>query len=386
VLFSILRTSPRQGAITPAAVRAQARDASIDILRGFAVFTMVAANMAAYSLREPHPWLLRLYGSLAAPTFIFLSGMMAAQSKASLWVGVRQATLRGAVLWAWAAALDTGVWGIQPFSSFDVLYVIGLALPVAQLCRGLALPAHAAISLLVVVLTPWLQHHFGYRLSIAEGDDESSLAWQRFFVDGWFPVFPWLGLAQAGALFGRLRKNGSRLVRPQALLPAALLLGAGSAGYWWLMPPSFPTRAGYSELFYPPGISMMAAALGVVLALLAVLPSAQRRLPLGWLAVYGRSSLLVYVVHSTLIAFVFKTLFDEQPLPYFLALYLGHAALLWLIARAIETRRGAELLSPAAPSPTRSAPAIRPPHRRSSPYATTPSLRDSASDANSTRF
>src|SRR5262245_51031015 len=55
-----------------------ARDPSIDVLRGLAVFMMVAANLAASALEGPHPLWFRLYGSFAAPLFVLLSGMMVA--------------------------------------------------------------------------------------------------------------------------------------------------------------------------------------------------------------------------------------------------------------------------------------------------------------------
>ncbi|MBI4356841.1 MAG: DUF1624 domain-containing protein [Gammaproteobacteria bacterium] len=54
------------------------RDDHIDILRGIAIFTMVAANWAALILAEPHPFWLRAYGSIAAPLFVFIAGMMVA--------------------------------------------------------------------------------------------------------------------------------------------------------------------------------------------------------------------------------------------------------------------------------------------------------------------
>ncbi len=45
------------------------RDKKIDILRGLAIFTMIAANISPYVLIEPHPFWFRLYGSFAAPLF-----------------------------------------------------------------------------------------------------------------------------------------------------------------------------------------------------------------------------------------------------------------------------------------------------------------------------
>jgi uncharacterized membrane protein len=52
------------------------RDNTIDILRGLAIFTMVAANMSADNYADPHPYWFRIFGSFAAPTFVFLAGLM----------------------------------------------------------------------------------------------------------------------------------------------------------------------------------------------------------------------------------------------------------------------------------------------------------------------
>ena len=52
------------------------RDDVIDLLRGFAVVTMIAANLSAKALAEPHPLWFRCFGSFAAPLFVLLAGMM----------------------------------------------------------------------------------------------------------------------------------------------------------------------------------------------------------------------------------------------------------------------------------------------------------------------
>lgn len=60
--------------------RNRSRDESIDILRGLAILTMIAANTAGILLRPPHPLALRLYGTFAAPLFIAISGAMVFKS------------------------------------------------------------------------------------------------------------------------------------------------------------------------------------------------------------------------------------------------------------------------------------------------------------------
>jgi uncharacterized membrane protein len=322
---------------------ARARDPDVDALRGFAIVAMVAANMAAHSLRDPHPGAFRVYGSLAAPTFIFLSGMMAGERREAGRLGLARAVKRALLLLGWAVALDVVVWRVAPFETFDVLYVIGLALPAVWLCGALSPSRHALVAVSVLLLTPWLQHRLGYRLSFADETPGQFFAWRRLLVDGWFPAFPWLGVALTGALLGRLRRVGSPLAAPRARLVLSAVLGAGGVLLWLAAPLPFPTRSGYSELFYPPSLAVVSMALAVVLALLGTLPSL--RLPLGWLALLGRASLTLYVVHCVVVAFVTKKWFADRPLPEFTLLYFGHLLLLGALARVLTLLRGAGFLA-----------------------------------------
>src|SRR5260370_22227198 len=50
------------------------RDVTIDVLRGLAIVTMVAANLAASALAKPHPFWFRLYGSFATPPVVRFAG------------------------------------------------------------------------------------------------------------------------------------------------------------------------------------------------------------------------------------------------------------------------------------------------------------------------
>ncbi len=325
------------------AVPVHVRDAGVDALRGLAIITMVAANMAAYSLVQPHPLALRVYGSLAAPTFIFLAGMMGGRARVPFVRGIRRASVRMLVLWAWAVSIDVFIWGIAPFNGFDVLYLIGLALPVAELCRALDLRLHALTAGALILLTPLLQQRLGYRLELSE-TGAGPVAWRRLVIDGWFPLFPWLGVALCGALLGRLRSAGSRWTRPRALLGAAAVLFTAGCADWFLQRHPFPIRGGYSELFYPPSLAMVGVALGCLLALFSLVSAWQGTRALRWLEIPGRASLLLYVVHSAVIAFVLKRVFRDRPPLEFLLGYLLHLGLLWLLARsvlALSAKRGA---------------------------------------------
>lgn len=311
------------------------RSLAIDALRGAAIVTMFAANLAGPCLRPPHPLWLRIYGSFAAPTFVFLAGLMTSVTGRP--TRLPRLLQRSAWLLLLGAAIDLVCWEIEPLQTFDVLYLLGLALPVAGLCLRLELRVHLLLAVAVLVATPWLHGALGYGPLLPDQLAYPWPAWRRLLVDGWFPVFPWLGVALLGSAAGRcepLAEGRRHLLAP---LGAALAL-CGLVG-WWLAPPLLVTRAGYSELFYPPSPQYLASALGAVLLALALFDALQRRWSLSWLVLLGRSSLLLYVSHVALIALVLDEWFQGQTLPAFLGLYGLMALSLSCLAWAAERGR-----------------------------------------------
>jgi uncharacterized membrane protein len=326
----------------PAQPNARPRSHAIDALRGAAIVTMFAANLAGPCLRPPHPMWLRVYGSFAAPTFVLLAGMMTSMSNRP--APLHRLLKRSALLLLLAAGIDLLCWGIDPFETFDVLYLLGLALPIAGLCLRLELWLHVLIAATVLVMTPWLHRAVGYGPLLPDHLAYPWPAWRRLLVDGWFPMFPWLGVALFGGALGRL--NPLAESRRQWLLPVGgALVALGGLG-WWLSPPAIVTRMGYSELFYPPSPQYLALALGAVLLVLSLFDALERRFSLSWLVVLGRSSLMLYVIHVALIAFVLDEWFQGQTMPAFLALYGVMAVGLWSLAWATQRfRRSTKALS-----------------------------------------
>jgi uncharacterized membrane protein len=312
---------------------------AVDALRGVAMVSMLAANLAGPCLIEPHPLWLRIFGSFAAPAFVFLAGMMTSFGRGAALGRLLQ---RSVLLLALAIAIDVLCWGIAPFETFDVLYLLALALPLSGLCRYLPLGSHALLTLAILVAAPWLRARLGYGPTLPDDLAYPWPVWRRLLVDGWFPIFPWLGVALAGGLAGRLDILRERM-RPWLALLGTGCMALGAAG-WFLAPPKLVTRAGYSELFYPPSAQYLAIALGATLLALTGLERLSRRYALSWLAMLGRASLLLYVVHVALIALVLDELFRDQPLPTFLILLGGLAGTLWLLAWSAERRRSRGLV------------------------------------------
>lgn len=324
------------------------RDNSVDILRGVAIFTMVAANTAAEILTEPHPFWLRLYDSFAAPLFILISGMMVAFTSQTKGHNLKYFIARGLIITAVGALIDVFIWNIYPFMSVDVLYLIGISLPLVYLFLRLNKCGQWIIIISIFLMTPILQNVFGYtdypteiKLSgepevIAENQTNILNHW---LVDGWFPIFPWIGFSLLGVHFANLRwKNQSSVSFGK--ITVLLLIGTSILSFgiitWGLYPGKLLVREGYSELFYPPTIGYIITAIGLITILFFLVdrnPSFIIYKPLNTL---GKSSLFIYILHLALIRYVIFPIWSEVNIQTFLLIYVVFSTVLILIAYGLK--------------------------------------------------
>jgi uncharacterized membrane protein len=269
--------------------------------------------------------------------------------------GFQRLLKRAAQLLAVAVAIDVGCWGIAPFETFDVLYLLALAVPVCGLCLRTPALVQLTLALTILAATPWLRAQLGYGPLLPEAARSPWPVWRRALVDGWFPIFPWLSVSLLGSLLGRarMRLSAQQARSSMQVIAGALLLAGGLAFWWW--PPQLVTRQGYSELFYPPTLPYLALALAAVLAALLSLEHVARQKTLGWLALLGQSSLFLYWLHVAAIAFVLDEWFKDLPLPHFLGLYALFSLALWVSAllwrrlwRGLRQQRAADPELPAS--------------------------------------
>ena len=319
------------------------RIATIDVVRGLAIFIMVPANMATSVYAEPHAFWFRVVSSFAAP-----------RRPHGLW----DAVIRGLMLLAVAALIEGVIFRVVPFYSYDVLYLIGIACPLTYLFARLPRIWQLALIALIFVATPILQWKFSYTNHPGEYVLWGSGAGarevtprnptgllQHLFVDGWFPLFPWLGMSFAGATIAQTvfmppREEAFRRVVPIA---AALLIVGIVA--WWLYPGRAYVRDGFSELFYPPTLGFIVTACGTVLALVLALlwavhfaPDSPIFAPLRWL---GECSLLMYALHLAIINYMLEPLWPNRGLPTFLLVDLATVLVLVGIAAAVRAAKRA---------------------------------------------
>ena len=342
-----VKTAPLQGDEGAAAPREKGaptrRENGIDALRGVAILAMVASHLSREVLESPHPLWLRVFGSLAAPLFITLAGLLVARTIAIKQHPLGYYCLRAGLILLLAAVIDLLLWGLYPLIGCDVLYLIGIAMPLTALFVRLRPAAQVALMALWLALTIGLQATWGYPKEltlVALYDSPARLAQvapqivQQWFVSGWFPLFPWLLFSFLGArIFQFSQKRPASANRPLAatgLTLAAIGLLAG-----WLLGTPFYERGGYSELFYPPGLDFVMTASGVVLM---VLPMARLR----WLASsrplveLGRCSLFVYVAHLVFLSWGIGHWYENLAIPQFLLLYAALVAMLIGLAGLVE--------------------------------------------------
>lgn len=293
------------------------RDIPIDILRGLAIFLMIMANLSPALLLAPAPGWFRFFASLAAPLFVITAGTMVALSRTGKGRSFGYIALRGGLVILAGALLHLLAYEFIPFIDMDVLYLIGISLPLAYLYLGLPEKKRWLIFAAILLLTPVLWAGFGYNTTIIEptftifspevpGTPVPGLAdiVKLWFIDGWFPIFPWLAFALFGAEAGRYRW-GTGEVRPfrfsrEGLFAAGLLVAGGIL--WVLFPGAQALRNGYVELFYPPVIGFLLFGAGFFLFALTVLD----HLPAYYslmdpLRATGECSLAIYLLHYTII-------------------------------------------------------------------------------------
>jgi hypothetical protein len=276
---------------------------------------MATLNLSAILLDRLPPMELRFLGSLgAAPVFVMLSGFLVAFTAGRH--DLRYYLVHRALwLFAVGALVDLAVWRIYPFMSAEVLYLIGISIPVAYLSLKLTLWPRLALIAGTIVLAPFLRSALGYTDFPREFYLWGDLVWpqvpsrpvsplEHWLVDGWFPVFPWVAFALLGAHLGlRMHLVGRGRFLREAFLAGVALTTAGGLWYGIRTPDALP-RGVWSELFYPPTTRFTLLALGVStlsVALAVRLGSWRPALTtLEPFRVMGRVALGLYVAHLAL--------------------------------------------------------------------------------------
>ncbi len=278
----------------------------IDLMRSIAIVIMIYSNSFPYAADfEPHP-MLRLLMSLAAPLFIFLSGFTSTLSH-----GYSRANLLSSLaLFCSACFVDTIVWEIIPFYTFDILYCIAAAALINSLVHYSNLRIYV---LLGFTLTAYFSIHYflpydteikelplsefnNFRLSEIQG---------QAITNGWFPFFPWIVFAFLGRYYGMNRSRIDTLLEKTRLL---FLLLLPVTAFMAFTDAQRPMRMGYIEVFYPPSFQYLLMAVVWIASLLSLKKVFSRIPSDSYFLVIGKSSLLIYILHAIINHYILESL------------------------------------------------------------------------------
>lgn len=324
------------------------RDVAIDIVRGIAIFVMIAANMAPLLSEQPS-YLMRVIYSCAAPIFITLAGMMVARTVlASSQHGFAYFLQRGLFLLAMGGMIDMVAYRYVPFLGIDVLYLLGISMPIVFLLSKMSTKWVVLAMGMIFSMTIVMQKFLGYievptlaYLGQREILDPVVIV-KHWLVDGWFPLFPWLGYGVAGILLARLRWEGAEVPRrfdnPKIFLSSATLCLIGMVVMNAFPGPQY-ARAGYQELFYPVSAGFLIWSLAMVAGVIGFVDASVKFTVWRIIQPLGEASLFVYLGHSLFIGKVYQPFFapmnHQQCFGYFMVL-LG---VMWVSSLWLRTVR-----------------------------------------------
>lgn len=320
------------------------RDSSIDSLRGLAIVGMLGANLASATAWD-HSLLFRYFCSFPAPIFVMLSGAMVGLSALNPKPerGFHYFLMRGLFLIAIGTLVDIAAWHIVPLLGMDVLYLIGVSLPLVCLISSFSLRTTLVIALALFALTFIAQHIIGYtknvtyisleNLHLLTGVELKKIV-QHVFLDGWFPFLPWFGYSVAGLALSKWRWKPDGSIRSFAS-PAY-----GAVGFSLVLTGLFMTqlsstpahiRENFLEMFYPPTAGFVLFSLGLTLLLITLIDSIQVLKHNQFLALFGEASLFMYIAHSLMIGRLYEPFGPLAIMQTQTEYWLAYAAMVFLL-------------------------------------------------------
>jgi uncharacterized protein len=279
------------------------RDEKIDVLRGIAISIMFLAHSLPCDdfLAHTTNFYLRIICSLAAPIFLFLVGINFSTKS----LNFKNTFKRFLITILIASTIDVFLWGIIPFYSFDVLYIISLTLIILYLIHNLK-ESILMISILVIILITFCFHYFGiyeellFEPKISDLKDFNSISlFKNLFLNGWFPIFPWIIFPLIGFLVKKRKLTligFNYFVISLILFVFTTILKFNETNY---------LREEAIELFYPANLTYIFLAVSFIVLIKNIvhfLPFEKLKI----FQLFGRASLFFYVFHLTMVHLFFK--------------------------------------------------------------------------------
>lgn len=341
----------------------QKRIISLDTLRGFAIFVMLICNSAPFHWHKDFSFYMRAFISIAAPLFFAVSGLVLGFIYNKNPKDFQKRTLRhGALILLVAVLNDIFIFGIAPFLSFDILYPIGISLLLAPVLTRFPKNMLFVIAITILLFPLYLifgyndnvyiinifdinfnlwNFKFGRTLCVLGEVSEFSITrmLQSWFVDGWYPIFPWVGFYLLSFWIGihikSIRSSKIYINNYQIVFSLLIMI----SGLIYISQSSRMERAGYLELFYPPDFMFIITILMFLYFIISIPERILEHKIFLPFTIFGRSSLPLYIIQNLLIIYFLPVIYKMVDNNYiisfliFSTIMLVIAILLYLIKR-----------------------------------------------------
>ncbi|MEN3015447.1 MAG: heparan-alpha-glucosaminide N-acetyltransferase domain-containing protein [bacterium] len=276
----------------------------LDILRGAAILFMVVANYSPYYIEKPSE-ILRIMYTFAAPLFVSITGFLMYKNKIEKDYNVNYFVVRGVLLIITASLLEMIGYRIYPLMSVDVLCLIGSCTILLPVLHKVWKYFNLWSILIIFILTIFLQNLFGYNQQAYEITIGTPITLQeyfvitikQFFIDGYFPIFPWVGIFMLGfAFYDQLYKE---IVIKNKMAMIFLFFVFS----FILVNTERYIRDGYAELFYPPDFIFQAWATCFLFICFYMINFKNY-----YVQIIGKSSLFFYIFHCLFVEYILQNI------------------------------------------------------------------------------
>jgi fucose 4-O-acetylase-like acetyltransferase len=330
----------------------QGRNIWIDFIRSIAIIIMIIANSAAVIGNKDYSYFFRIICSLAAPLFVLLSGI--SFSVSSNYPSTSHTKIRSAFyLLITASCIDLFIWQIPPFNTFDVLYTIAFGIFINNFLKHKTLRYFLGFIIISICLALYLQILFPYRFEMQEISlqniadikirDYIISSVRYMFVDGWFPIFPWICLPIIGTLivkyqnFFQSYKLYTYIFSLIAFFVSIYVLSTSSS--------NVPFRNGYVELFYPASylIFILVCSCSLLFFTSTFHNKTSNRF-INYFSIIGKYSLFIYIIHIAIIHFVLDVYFNSLDASSFAIVMVIFTISLYVIIAILEFTKAKQFI------------------------------------------
>jgi uncharacterized membrane protein len=294
---------------------------NLDALRGIAVLLMIEQHVGIWLWRGPgrgetyadHPFLVgfNAFGGFGGPLFFLLAGAGSAllARRADPATDLRLLK-RGVLVLLLGYAMNFAAPSWFSWGSWFALHLMGFGIAISFVLRRLSDAELLLVATITMLAAPlmqaWLQTPDDLFIDDLRDTSKPGGVLRLAFVEGQYPLLPWLSIVVLGFLSGRWIAAGQ--ARRILVLGITLtLVGAVSYGTFLLAEPERPEVHYFASRLklgiFPPSLSLVCMMSGpaFVLAWAAVVVSPRRSLgDANPIVTVGRASLTVFFVHVPL--------------------------------------------------------------------------------------